>query len=66
MPEYTLTTPPFDCSEGVDVTLVFRRWLGVEQPAYDHARLQISNNNGSSWNNVWENSAQMDGARGKR
>ncbi|MBN1355366.1 S8 family serine peptidase [bacterium] len=55
IPAYYLTPPAFDCSEGVEVTLTYYRWLGVERNVYDHAVLQISNDGGSTWHNVWEN-----------
>ncbi len=61
MAEYYLTTPSMDCSDGVGVTLSFQRWLGVETPTYDHARLQVSVNGGSTWNTVWENIDTMEG-----
>jgi len=40
------------------VQLKFRRWLGVEQPAYDHASVRVSND-GSSWTQVWTNGAEI-------
>lgn len=48
------TTPAFDCSGNETVTLSFYRWLGVEDPLYDHAYVQVSND-GSNWTTVWEN-----------
>jgi len=41
------------------VTLSFWRWLGVEQPFYDHAYLEISTN-GTTWSQIWENTATVD------
>jgi hypothetical protein len=58
LPERHLTTPAIDCSGRNGVTLSFRRWLGVEQPAYDHAYLRISTN-GSSWTNLWTNAGEV-------
>ncbi len=58
MPEYHLTTGALDCSQGTGVQLEFYRWLGVEQPSYDHAKLSVSNN-GVSWNTVWENDEEV-------
>jgi thermolysin len=49
-----LTSPAFDCSGMNNIHVEFYRWLGVEQPAYDHAYIRVSNN-GSSWTTVWEN-----------
>jgi len=61
MPEYTLTTPAIDCSEGSNVHLAFFGWLGVESNYYDHARVRVSNN-GTSWTQLWENgSSSMSG-----
>ncbi|GJM25095.1 MAG: hypothetical protein DHS20C16_15100 [Phycisphaerae bacterium] len=50
----TLTTGTIDCSGETGVQLSFWRWLGVEQPIYDEASVQVSNN-GSSWTTVWSN-----------
>lgn len=58
MPERHLTTPAIDCTGRTGVRLSFWRWLGVEQPAYDHARLRISTN-GSTWTTVWENTSEV-------
>src|SRR5262249_4958448 len=52
-----LTTTPFDCSNKSDVTLRFRRWLGVEESYYDHAIIQASNDN-TNWTTVWEHAGQ--------
>lgn len=54
MPEYTLTTPAFNCSNAQGTVLSFYRILGVESASYDHARLKISTD-GSTWNTIWEN-----------
>ena len=58
MSETHLTTPAFDCSNHTGVTLRFRRWLGVEQPAYDHAYVRVSNDN-VNWTTVWQNGAEV-------
>jgi hypothetical protein len=58
MPERHLTAPAIDCTGRTGVRLSFWRWLGVEQPAYDHARLRISTN-GSTWTTVWENTSEV-------
>jgi len=52
------TTPGIDCSDYANVQLRFYRWLNVEQPAYDHAYVEVSNN-GSSWNLIWENTMEV-------
>jgi murein tripeptide amidase MpaA len=60
--EMAIQTPAFSCAGLTDVKLSFYRWLGVEQPLYDHAYVRISTN-GTIWNNVWQNTATMyDGA----
>ncbi len=62
LPEKHLTTTAINCSGKTGVRLSFWRWLGVEQPLYDHAYLRISNN-GSTWYNVWQNPTTIyDGA----
>jgi hypothetical protein len=58
LPERHLTSDPINCTGMSDVHLRFWRWLGVEQPTYDHAYVRISNN-GSSWTTVWENTGQI-------
>lgn len=54
IPEYSLTTTPIDLSLSQGSILSFQRWLGVEEPQYDHATLQISVN-GSTWQTIWSN-----------
>ena len=56
--ERHLTSPAIDCSSLSHVTFNFWRWLGVEQPDYDHAYIKISTN-GSTWTTIWENSGTM-------
>ncbi|GEM_PF-805233 len=58
MSETHLTSNAIDCSGLSDVTLKFWRWLGVEQPAYDHAYVRISSN-GYNWTTVWQNTAEV-------
>ena len=52
--ETHLTTTAIDCTGLTDVTLEFRRWLGVERSTYDHAYIRVSNN-GTSWTTIWQN-----------
>lgn len=54
MPEYSVTSPAIDCSASGKIELSFRRWLGVESPAHDHAYVRVSTD-GASWSTVWEN-----------
>ncbi len=56
--ERHLFSPVIDCSGLSGVKLKFWRWLGVEQPSYDHAYLQIANN-GSTWHTIWENTSEV-------
>ena len=58
LPERHLTTDAIDCSELTQVSLKFWRWLGVEQPAYDHAYVRVSTN-GSNWTTVWQNGSEI-------
>lgn len=55
IPEYTLTTPIFDCSEATTVTGVFYHWLGVEATSFDKAKVQVSTNSGTNWITLWTN-----------
>jgi murein tripeptide amidase MpaA len=52
--ERTLTVGPIDCTGVTQTRLVYYRWLGVEQPAYDQAALKISTN-GTTFSQVWIN-----------
>ncbi|MBA4377844.1 MAG: hypothetical protein C0395_04195 [Gemmatimonas sp.] len=61
LPERHLTTTALDCSGLSAVTLKFRRWLNVEQPAYDHAYVRVSND-GVNWTTVWQNTSEITDA----
>ena len=58
MPERHLTSTAVDCTELFGVRLRFQRWLGVEQPDYDHASIRVSTD-GVDWTTVWENDAEI-------
>lgn len=58
LPERHLTSPAIDCSGLNNVHVEFWRWLGVEQPAFDHAYIRVSPN-GSDWTTVWENEVEI-------
>ncbi|GEM_PF-3611028 len=58
LPEMFLTSQPIDCSELSNTELRFWRWLGVEQPLYDHARIEVSNDN-LNWTTIWENNSTI-------
>ena len=53
LPAQTLTTGAIDCSNLSNTTLVFWRWLGVENSTYDHASVLVSND-GANWTSVWQ------------
>ncbi|MGD9546357.1 MAG: trypsin-like peptidase domain-containing protein [Candidatus Krumholzibacteriia bacterium] len=58
LPLTSLRTGAIDCS-GLDrVTVKFQRWLGVEQPSYDHAYFSVSND-GVNWTTVWQNTGEV-------
>ncbi len=50
-----ITSPTINCTGRTGVNLVYRRWLTIEDAVYDHARILVSNNNGTSWTVVWQN-----------
>ncbi|MBN1867889.1 hypothetical protein JW916_11410 [Candidatus Sumerlaeota bacterium] len=52
-----LTTPAVDCSLADVVELRFWRWLGVQ--VGDVATVEVSNNNGTTWQSVWVNPGQI-------
>ena len=58
LPETHLTSTAFDCQGLYGIRLSFQRWLGVEQPLYDHASVRISSD-GTNWTTVWENDAEV-------
>ncbi len=54
-----LTMPSLDLRGTAGVTLSFQRWLGVEEPAYDSADIEVSTDGGSTWTIVWSNSMEI-------
>ena len=60
LPERHLTTGPLNFNGMYSSQLVFRRWLGVESPEYDHAYVRVSTN-GADWTDVWANEGEMVG-----
>ncbi len=54
----TLTLGPLDFTGIFDAELHFMRWLGVEQPLYDHAGIQVSTD-GSNFTTIWENGSEI-------
>ncbi len=59
MSQYWLTSQALDCSGYRDITVRFQRWLGVEDPSFDHAIFQASND-GVTWQTVWQNTSYID------
>ncbi len=58
LPERHLTSTAIDCTGKTQVSLRFWRWLNVEQPAYDHAYVRVSNN-GTTWTTLWQNDSTL-------
>ncbi len=58
LPETPVTSPAINCSGLENIHLQFCRWLGIEKPTYDDARVMISNN-GTDWEVIWENYATI-------
>ena len=54
-----LTTPGIDCGDATSVFVSFARWLGVESPSYDHARVKVSIDGGNTWSTIWQNSSSV-------
>lgn len=59
LPERNLTSTVLDCGQWSNLELRFQRWLGVEQPQYDHAYVRISTD-GTNWTTLWQNSVTVD------
>jgi hypothetical protein len=58
LPETHLTSQALDFSGLRSVILRYWRWLGVEQPAYDHASLRVSTD-GVNWTTIWTNGSEI-------
>ncbi len=58
LPEKYLTTSAIDCTDLYGVQLSFQRWLGVEDPEYDHAYVRVSAD-GDNWTTVWANDEEI-------
>jgi C1A family cysteine protease len=56
--EVHLTTEVLDCTNLYNLQLKFWRWLGVEQPSYDHAYVKISTD-AANWYTVWTNEEEV-------
>ena len=51
-------SPSIDCSNYESVQLVFHRWLGIEEPAYDHVYIEAYN--GAEWIQIFENTTTIE------
>lgn len=58
MPERHLTTTAINCAGVYATHLRFWRWLGVEDPEFDHAYVRVSND-GENWVTVWANPGEI-------
>ncbi len=58
--EYSAISPAINCNEFLNVELSFMLWLNVEQPDYDHASIDVSNDNGTTWIEVWTNTGGIE------
>ncbi len=52
-------SPAVDCTGYTGVQVYFMKYLGVEQPAFDHAYIEASNN-GASWTEIWTNADTVE------
>lgn len=53
------TTPAINCASCQNIKLGFQRWLNIEHSVYDHAYVQVSGDNGVTWQQVWQNGATL-------
>ena len=60
--EYAVS-PVIDTRGVKGARLEFRRWLSVEESTYDHATVEVSNNGGSTWTQLYLNPSN-NGASG--
>jgi len=56
---YQAISPTINCTDYTNVSMSFQRWLHVDYYSSDHAYIDISNDNGVSWYNIWQNSTSM-------
>jgi hypothetical protein len=52
---YYLTSPSFNTNFAGAVYLTFRRWLNTDYQPYMRDTVEVSNDDGATWNVVWEN-----------
>ena len=56
--ETHMVTTAIDCSNLSATSLRFWRWLNVEEPAYDHASVAVSNDS-INFTTIWANGAEL-------
>ncbi len=57
--EYIAESPLIDCGNYSEVELNFMRWLNVEDPSDDKVYIDISNDNGDTWTQIWTNNEEI-------
>ncbi|MCK4546437.1 MAG: T9SS type A sorting domain-containing protein [Candidatus Eisenbacteria sp.] len=58
LPEQHLTSTALDLTNLYNVHLKFRRWLGIQHGAYDHAYVRLSTD-GVTWEEIWSNDRRV-------
>jgi Secretion system C-terminal sorting domain/Carboxypeptidase regulatory-like domain len=53
--EYYAVSPLIDCSLFLNIEFSFMKWLNVEHPDYDHASIDVSSDDGTTWVEIWTN-----------
>jgi len=57
--EYSAISPNIDCSGFLNVEFSFMKWLNVETSTYDHAYIDVSSDDGTTWVEIWTNSVEI-------
>ena len=52
-------SPTIDCSGYSNVIVSFWRWLGIDSSNNDYTYIDVSNDNGLNWFQVWENPTEF-------
>lgn len=58
--EQYLTTSEITLEGAQNVKLQFSRYLNVEQPAYDHATIEVQIDGNLNWTTIWSNPATIE------
>lgn len=56
---YKAVSPLVDCENASGVFLSFQRWLNVEEPELDSVQIDISNDGGNTWKNIYYNDREI-------